>query len=33
LTASELNLVLSRYTLAARVIDLERAAALRAIPQ
>ena len=33
LTASELNLVLSRYTLAARAIDLERAAALRAIPQ
>ncbi len=33
MTASELNLVLSRYTLAARVIDLERASALRAIPQ
>ncbi|MEP7345140.1 MAG: TolC family protein, partial [Gemmatimonadaceae bacterium] len=33
LTASELNLVLSRYTLAARVVDLERAAALRRIPE
>ena len=32
-TAAELNLVLSRYTMAARVVDLERAAALRAIPQ
>ena len=32
LTAAELNLVLSRYTLAARVVDLERAAALRVIP-
>jgi outer membrane protein TolC len=32
LTAAELNLVLSRYTMAARVVDLERAAALRAIP-
>lgn len=29
LTAAELNLVLSRYTLAARIVDLERAAALR----
>jgi outer membrane protein TolC len=29
LTAAELNLVLGRYALAARVIDLERAAALR----
>jgi len=33
LTAAELNLVLSRYTLAARTVDLERAAALRPIPQ
>jgi outer membrane protein TolC len=32
LTASELNLVMSRYTMAARVVDLERASALRAIP-
>lgn len=32
-TAAELNLVLSRYTLAARVVDLERAAALRRLPQ
>lgn len=32
LTAAELNLVLSRYTMTARVVDLERAAALRAIP-
>lgn len=32
LTSAELNLVLSRYTMAARVVDLERAAALRAIP-
>ena len=32
LTAAELNLVLSKYTLAARVVDIERAAALRAIP-
>ncbi|MFN8574440.1 MAG: TolC family protein [Gemmatimonadaceae bacterium] len=33
LTAAELNLVLSRYALAARVVDLERAAALRPLPQ
>ncbi len=32
LTASELNLVMSRYALVARGVDLERAAALRAIP-
>ncbi len=32
LTAAELNLVLSKYTMAARVVDIERAAALRAIP-
>ncbi len=32
LTAAELNAVLSRYTLAARVVDLERAAALRRLP-
>ena len=32
LTAAELNLVLSRYALAARVVDLERAAALRRLP-
>jgi outer membrane protein TolC len=31
-TAAELNLVMSRYALAARGVDLERAAALRAIP-
>ncbi|MBK8249964.1 MAG: TolC family protein [Gemmatimonadetes bacterium] len=33
LTSADLNLVLSRYTLAARVVDLERAAALRRLPQ
>lgn len=33
LTAAELNVVLSRYTLAARAVDLQRAAALREIPQ
>lgn len=33
LTAAELNLVLTRYLLAARVVDLERAAALREVPQ
>ncbi|MFN8579925.1 MAG: TolC family protein [Gemmatimonadaceae bacterium] len=32
LTAAELNLVMSRYALAARVVDLERAAALRELP-
>jgi outer membrane protein TolC len=32
LTAAELNLVMSRYTLVARGVDLERAAALRALP-
>jgi len=32
LTAAELNLVMSRYALAARGVELERAAALRAIP-
>jgi len=32
LTASELNLVMTRYASAARVVDLERAAALRALP-
>jgi outer membrane protein TolC len=32
LTASELNLLMSRYSLVARGVDLERAAALRAIP-
>ncbi|MHB1313717.1 MAG: TolC family protein [Gemmatimonadaceae bacterium] len=32
LTASELNLVMTRYAAAARVVDLERAAALRALP-
>lgn len=32
LTAAELNLVLTRYALSARVIDLERAAALRRLP-
>jgi len=32
LTAAELNLVMSRYSLVARGVDLERAAALRAIP-
>lgn len=32
LTAAELNLVMSRYALVARGVDLERAAALRAIP-
>jgi outer membrane protein TolC len=31
LTAAELNLVMSRYSLVARYVDLERAAALRAI--
>ena len=31
-TAAELNLVMSRYALVARYVDLERAAALRAIP-
>ncbi|MDP1892215.1 MAG: TolC family protein [Gemmatimonadaceae bacterium] len=31
-TAAELNLVLSRFSLAARYVELERAAALRAIP-
>jgi outer membrane protein TolC len=31
-TAAELNLVMSKYALAARYVDLERAAALRAIP-
>ena len=31
-TAAELNLVMSRYALVARGVDLERAAALRAIP-
>ncbi len=31
-TAAELNLVMSRYTLVARFVDLERAAALREIP-
>jgi len=32
LTAAELNLVMSRYALIARYVDLERAAAVRAIP-
>ena len=32
LTSAELNLVMSRYALVARYVDLERAAALRAIP-
>jgi len=32
LTASELNLVMTKYQSAARVVDLERAAALRALP-
>jgi outer membrane protein TolC len=32
LTAADLNLVMSRYALVARYVDLERAAALRAIP-
>jgi outer membrane protein TolC len=32
LTAAELNLVMSRFALIARYVDLERAAALRAIP-
>ena len=32
LTSSELNLVMTKYAAAARVVDLERAAALRALP-
>ncbi len=32
LTAAELNVVMARYAAAARMVDLERAAALRAIP-
>jgi len=32
LTAAELNLVMSRYALVARYVDLERAAALRRVP-
>ncbi len=32
-TAAALNQVISRYTLAARAVELERAAALRALPQ
>jgi adhesin transport system outer membrane protein len=32
LTAAQLNLVLTRYTLAARAVDLSRAAALRNFP-